>query len=225
MITRRAVAVALRASLRRACSSHAADSDDDPLFGLVDAPVPQPEPRLSPEDFAFIKHPTPALPAAALPPPEAVLISKAVRAYGADFDGKAERFLRRYREFLTDSVVVAVLRAVRSPELCVRFFLWAERQVGYSHTGACYDTLAEVLGFEDHARTAERLLKEIGEDDREVLGRLLNVLVRRCCRRGLWNEALEELGRLKEFGYRPSAVTYNALVQVLASAGDRKSVV
>lgn len=113
-----------------------------------------------------------------------------------------------------------MLRAVRSPELCVRFFLWAERQVGYSHTGACYDALAEILGFEDPARTAERLLREIGEDDREVLRRLLNVLVRRCCRHGLWDEALEELGRLKDFGYRPSAVTYNALVQVLASAGQ-----
>lgn len=219
MITRRAAAVALRTSLRRACSSHAANSDD-PLFGLFDASAPHPEPRLLPKDFAFIKHPAPALPAAALPPPEAVLISKAVRAYGADFDGKAERFLRRYREFLTDSLVVAVLRAVRSPELCVRFFLWAERQVGYSHTGACYDALAEVLGFEDRALTTHRLLREIGEDDREVLGRLLNVLVRRCCRRGLWGEALEEVGRLKDFGYRPSAVTYNALVQVLASAGQ-----
>ncbi|XP_037478265.1 pentatricopeptide repeat-containing protein At1g06710, mitochondrial-like [Triticum dicoccoides] len=219
MITRRAAAVALRASLRRARSSHAADTGDL-LPGLVDRSTPRPGPRVSLHDFAFIRDPAPAPPAAALPPPEVVLISKAVRAYGADFDGKAERFLRRYREFLTDSVVVAVLRAVRSPELCVRFFLWAERQVGYSHTGACYDALAEVLWFEDRARTAERLLREIGEDDRDVLGRLLNVLVRRCCRQGMWGEALEELGRLKDFGYRPSAVTYNALVQVLASAGQ-----
>ncbi|TVU15469.1 hypothetical protein EJB05_38991, partial [Eragrostis curvula] len=220
MISRRAAAVAaLRASLRRAWSSHAADSDDT-LAGLVDAPETHPRSRLSPKDFSFLQEPTPPLPAAALQPPEAVLISKAIRAYGADFNGKAERFLRRHREFLTDAVVVAVLRLVRVPELCVRFFLWAEGQVGYSHTGACYDALAEVLEFDDRAKTADRLLREIGEDDREVLGRLLNVLVRRCCRRGVWGEALEELGRLKNFGYRPSSATYNALVQVLATAGQ-----
>ncbi|XP_062184845.1 pentatricopeptide repeat-containing protein At1g06710, mitochondrial-like [Phragmites australis] len=218
MISCRAAA-ALRASLRRACSSQAAGSDDH-LLGLVEVPELHPSSRLSPKDFAFLQEPILPLPAAALPPPEAVLISKAVRSYGADFDGKAERFLRRHREFLTDSVVVAVLRAVRDPDLCVRFFLWAERQVGYSHTGACYDSLADILCFDDRARTAERLLREIGEDDCEVLGKLLNVLVQRCCRWGAWGEALEELGRLKDFGYRPSGPTYNALLQVLATVGQ-----
>ncbi|WVZ86194.1 hypothetical protein U9M48_033019 [Paspalum notatum var. saurae] len=222
MISRRVAATAaLRASLRRACSSssHAADPDDL-LLGLVEAPEPHHGSRLSPKDFAFLQEPAPALPAAALLPPEAVLISKALRAFATDFDGKGERLLRRHRDFLSDAVVVAVLRSVRAPELCVRFFLWAERQVGYSHTGACYDALAEVLDFGDRARTAERLLREIEEDDREVLGRLLNVLVRKCCRHGEWAKALEELGRLKDFGYRPSGATYNALVQVLAAAGQ-----
>ncbi|OQU81837.1 hypothetical protein SORBI_3006G128400 [Sorghum bicolor] len=222
MISRRVAATAaLRSSLRRACSSssHTADPDDQ-LLGLVEAPEPQRGSRLSSKDFAFLREPTPALHAAALPPPEAVLISKAIRAYAADFDGKAERFLRRHRDFLNDAVVVAVLRSVRTPELCARFFLWAERQVGYSHTGACYNALAEVLHFDDRARTIERLLREIGEDDREVLGRLLNVIVRKCCRHGAWAKALEELGRLKDFGYRPSGATYNALVQVLATAGQ-----
>jgi hypothetical protein len=214
MISRSAAAAApLRASLRRTCSFQAADPDDL-LLGLVDAAEPHPRSRLSPKDFASLQEPIPPLPAAALLPPEAVLISKAIRAYGGRFDGKAERFLRRHREFLTEAVVVAVLRSVRVPELCATFFLWAEGQVGYSHTVACYDALAEVLDFDDRAKTADRLLREIGEDDREVLGRLLNVIVRRCCRRGVWSEALEELGRLKDFGYRPSSATYNALVQV-----------
>ncbi|ONM16473.1 Tetratricopeptide repeat (TPR)-like superfamily protein [Zea mays] len=222
MISRRAAATAaLRASVRRACSSSSRAADpDDQLLGLLEAPEPQRGPRLSSKDFAFLQVPTPVLHAAALPPPEAVLISKAIRAYASDFDGKAERFLRRHRDFLNDAVVVAVLRSVRTPELCVRFFLWAERQVGYSHTGACYNALAEVLHFDDRARTTERLLREIGEDDREVLGRLLNVIVRKCCRHGAWAKALEELGRLKDFGYRPSGATYNALVQVLATAGQ-----
>ncbi|KAK3142233.1 hypothetical protein QOZ80_4BG0343960 [Eleusine coracana subsp. coracana] len=220
MISRSAAAAgSLRASLRRACFSQAADPDNL-LLGLVDVPEPIPHSRLSPKDFAFLQDPAPPLRAAALPPPEAVLLSKAIRAFGTDFDGKAVRFLRRHRQFLTDAVVVAVLRSVRVPELCVRFFLWAEGQVGYSHTGACYDALAEVLDFDDRAKTSDRLLREIEEEDREVLGRLLNVLVRRCCRRGVWMEALEELGRLKDFGYRPSSATYNVLVQVLSAAGQ-----
>jgi hypothetical protein len=131
-------------SVRRACSSQLGDPDD--------APEPHPRSRLSPKDFAFLHESLSPLPAAALPPSEVVLISKAIRAYGADFDGKAERFLRRHREFLTDVVVVAVLRSVRVPELCVMFFLWVEGQVGYSHTGACYDALAEVLDFARAAR-------------------------------------------------------------------------
>jgi hypothetical protein len=131
MISRSAAAAAsLRASLRRTCSFQAADPDDL-LLRLVDAAEPHPRSRLSPKDFAFLREPIPPLPAAALPPPEAVLISKAIRAYGDRFDGKAERFLRRHREFLTEAVVVAVLRSVRVPELCVTFFLWAEGQVGY----------------------------------------------------------------------------------------------
>ncbi|KAK7817169.1 pentatricopeptide repeat-containing protein, partial [Quercus suber] len=32
-----------------------------------------------------------------------------------------------------------------------------------------------------------------------------------CCRNGLWNLALEELGRLKDFRYKPTRWTYNAL--------------
>jgi hypothetical protein len=70
--------------------------------------------------------------------------------------------------------VVAVLRSVRVPELCATFFLCAEGQVGYSHTVACYDALAEVLDFDSRAKTADRLLREIGEYDREVLGTLLH---------------------------------------------------
>jgi len=55
---------------------------------------------------------------------------------------------------------------------------------------------------------------QIRDDDWELLRRLLNVLIQKCCRIGMWNVAMEELGRLKDFGYKASPTTYNALIQV-----------
>ena len=52
----------------------------------------------------------------------------------------------------------------------------------------------------------------------EILGKLLNFLIQKCCQNGLWNLALEELGRLKGFGYKPTRWTYNALIQVFLKA-------
>ncbi|KAH0992633.1 hypothetical protein GBA52_004116 [Prunus armeniaca] len=92
------------------------------------------------------------------------------------------------------------------------------RQIGYSHTGPVYDALLELLECGSNDRVPEHFLREIKGDDREVLGKLLNVLIRKCCRNGLWNVALEELGRLKDFGYKPTCATYNVLVQVFLKA-------
>ncbi|CAN4078430.1 unnamed protein product [Withania somnifera] len=50
----------------------------------------------------------------------------------------------------------------------------------------------------------QQFFHDIGKDDREVLEK-----------NGLWNLALQELGRLKDSGYKPSVATYNALVLVL----------
>ncbi|GJX55016.1 pentatricopeptide repeat-containing protein [Tanacetum coccineum] len=92
------------------------------------------------------------------------------------------------------------------------------KQVGYSHTLGVYDTLLDVMRC-DKDRISDSLLREIrDDDDKEILGKLLNVLVRKCCRNGSWNAALEELNRLKEFGYKGSRVTYNALVRVFLEA-------
>ncbi|RWW43641.1 hypothetical protein BHE74_00050670 [Ensete ventricosum] len=156
---------------------------------------------------------------------EAVLIAKVVRASGSNFDDNTEKILRRFRGNLNESLVIDVLRLVSIPDLALRFFIWAGQQIGYSHTGQTCDALIKILGFDKKSRVPQHFLREIGQEDREVLGRLLNVLVRKCCHSGLWNEALEELGRLKDFGYKPSKVTYNALVQVLLSADRLDSAV
>ncbi|OAY82624.1 Pentatricopeptide repeat-containing protein, mitochondrial [Ananas comosus] len=212
------------------CSS--SSSPDDDLSGLVDPEFSDPSNgdsrgrgshrggSVSAKDFAFLQEAAAERSSTDLGEfsPEAVLISKAIRASGTDFDSKTEKLLRRFREKIDESIVIDVLRLVKVPELCIKFFTWAGRQIGYAHTGPTYDTLIKILGFDEKSRVANQLLREIGDDDREVLVKLLNVLVRKCCRNGLWNEALEELGRLKDFGFRPSKVTYHALIQVLLSA-------
>nr|KYP52715.1 hypothetical protein KK1_025460 [Cajanus cajan] len=107
---------------------------------------------------------------------------------------------------------------VKRPELCVPFFLWASRQIGYTHTPMVYNALIELLSCNGHDRVPDAFLMQIRADDRDLLRKLLNVLIQKCCRKGLWNVALEELGRLKDFGYKPSPTTYNALVQVFLRA-------
>ncbi|XP_042388604.1 pentatricopeptide repeat-containing protein At1g06710, mitochondrial-like [Zingiber officinale] len=149
---------------------------------------------------------------------DAILIVNAIRACGSDFDHKTVETLRQFRGKLNESLVIEVLRLIKTPDLSLRFFIWAGRQIGYSHTDSVYDALIEILGFDKKNRVPQDFLREIEQDDQEILERLLNVLVRKCCHNGFWNDALEELGRLKDFGYKPSKVTYNALLQVLLSA-------
>lgn len=149
---------------------------------------------------------------------EAVLISEAIRSNSDGLNDETLNYLRQFRGRLYNNLVIEVLRLLNIPELAVKFFIWAGRQIGYSHNTLTYDALLDVLGFNEKKSVPQHFLREIELDDREVLGRLLNVLIRKCCRNGLWNVALEELGRLKDFGHRPSKTAYNALVQVLLSA-------
>lgn len=149
---------------------------------------------------------------------EAFLILDAIRNCDDGFGEKTHIVLRQFRQKLNPDLVVEILSFLRSPELCVKFFLWAGRQIGYSHTPAVYIALLDVFECRSYDRVPEEFLREIKGDDQEVLGKLLNVLIRKCCRNGLWNVALEELGRLKDFGYKPTRMTYNALVQVFLRA-------
>ncbi|OWM67401.1 hypothetical protein CDL15_Pgr019861 [Punica granatum] len=211
-------------------------SSSDDLEGLIDpddelAAESSPAEAVSPEQFAFLFD------TASVPDEgssgtsarhlgrgpsldDAVVIANSIRDINDGFGDKTQKFLRQYRGRLGESLVIEVLHLLRNPDLGVKFFMWAGRQIGYSHTNAVYDALLEILTRGDNNdRISDSFLREIKGDDREVLGKLLNVLVRRCCRNGLWNSALEELGRLKDLGYRPTCATYNALVQVFLRAG------
>ncbi|XP_059435258.1 pentatricopeptide repeat-containing protein At1g06710, mitochondrial [Corylus avellana] len=205
----------------------------DNLEGLVDADSPflQETSRVesvSAEDFAFLRDSSldPNADSGSSAPNfesgkcsnDAVLILDAIREYNDGFGDKTQKFLRQFREKLNETLVVEVLSLAQNPELGVKFFIWAGRQIGYSHTKAVYDALLERLGCDDNERVPEQFLREIKDDDKEVFGKLLNVLIQKCCRNGLWNLALDELGRLKDFGYKPTRWTYNALVQVFLKA-------
>ncbi|KAL2485405.1 Tetratricopeptide repeat (TPR)-like superfamily protein [Abeliophyllum distichum] len=150
---------------------------------------------------------------------DAYTIINAIRTNNDGVGDKSQKFLRPFREKLNENLVVDVLKNVQNAELGVKFFMWVGRQIGYTHSLAVYNALLDLLGCDKNDRIPNHLLEEIKDDDREVLGRLLNVLIRKCCRNGMWNLALEELGRLKDFGYKPSRVTYNALIMVFLEAG------
>lgn len=147
------------------------------------------------------------------PTDDALSICKFIAINDDNYGDETQKFLRRYRDKLSESLVVDVLSLVRNAESGVKFFLWAGRQIGYRHSGAVYNALLEVLGCSKSGnRVPDHFLREIRNEDEEVLGKLLNVLIRKCSRKGSWNMALEELGRLKDYGYRPSSMTYNALI-------------
>ncbi|KAL8141451.1 hypothetical protein V2J09_014483 [Rumex salicifolius] len=201
-------------------SSSAAPESLDGLFGPGE---PYYE-TVSPEDFAFLR---PDLVSDASCSPagkfsdDAILILDALNSsYDANLlSVEAERRLRQFREKLHESLVVEVLCLVKNPKLGVQFFLWTARQIGYAHTRPVYDALVKLIGSCGSDRVPEDLLREIRDDDRELLQKLMNVVVQKCCRSGRWNLALEELGRLKDFGYKPSKLTYLALARVFLEAG------
>ncbi|KAJ4723172.1 Pentatricopeptide repeat-containing protein [Melia azedarach] len=149
---------------------------------------------------------------------DAGLIANAILNSNDGFGDNTHKFLRQFREKLSESLVVDVLNLIKKPELGVKFFLWAGRQIGYSHTTPVYNALLQIIECKHDDRVPEQFLREIRGDDKEVLGKLLNVLIQKCCRNGLWNVALEELGRLKDFGYKPTRATYNVLIQVFLRA-------
>lgn len=208
-------------------------SSPDNLDGLVDprdgsTPESSEVESISAEEFAFLRDSVLDSSAGCRPSTpkfepdkcsnDAVLISNAIRNNNDSFGDTTQIFLRKFRDNLNETLVVEVLNNLKNPELGVKFFIWAGRQIGYSHTGSVYNAFLELLECGSNDRVPEHFLREIKGDDKEVLGKLLNVLIRKCCRNGLWNVALEELGRLKDFGYKPTQATYNALVQVFLRA-------
>ncbi|KAK8549281.1 hypothetical protein V6N13_008958 [Hibiscus sabdariffa] len=150
----------------------------------------------------------------------AVSIANAVLNNG-EFWGTTENFLSQFKETINEELVVEVLNLLKlKPELAVKFFIWAGRQTGYSHTVTVFNSLLDLLesGSGNDDRIPEKFLLEIRNDDEKILKRLLNLLIGKYCKNGLWNMALEELGRLKDFGYKPSRATYCLLVQVFLRA-------
>ncbi|GAB2220070.1 hypothetical protein Drorol1_Dr00007713 [Drosera rotundifolia] len=173
---------------------------------------------LTPQDLVFLQNPTTPQPSNFSS--DAISIAKAIDSTPNNTQwGETQRVLRNYREKLDVGLVSNVLKIVKNRELGVKFFIWAGRQVGYSHGAAAYHAVIEMVGGGDR-RVPDEVLREIreGDDGDEVLGELMNVLVRKCCRNGKWGLALEELGRLKDFGYKASRATYNVLFRVFLEA-------
>ncbi|KAK1351596.1 Pentatricopeptide repeat-containing protein mitochondrial [Heracleum sosnowskyi] len=131
------------------------------------------------------------------------------------FRDNDDNLLRQFRAQLNPDLVIRVLNSMPNAELCLHFFIWAGRQIGYTHSIAVFDALLDVLCCGETRRLSHQLLTDIKQHDKDALEKLLNVMITKYSNNGSWNLALEELARLKDFGYRPSRGTYNALLQVL----------
>ncbi|GFP80716.1 pentatricopeptide repeat-containing protein at1g06710 mitochondrial [Phtheirospermum japonicum] len=181
----------------------------------------------SPQDLAILKESISVTKVADFEPgkclTDAFSIINGIKNYNDALGETSQKFLRQFREKLDEELVVDVLRNIQNAELGVKFFLWAGRQIGYSHSMAVYNALLELLAGDNNDRLSDHFLQEIQNDDSQVLGKLLNVLIRKCCQNGMWNLALEELGRLKDFGYKPSRLTYNVLIRVFLEAAKLDS--
>ncbi|KAG7591111.1 Pentatricopeptide repeat [Arabidopsis thaliana x Arabidopsis arenosa] len=149
---------------------------------------------------------------------DARAIADAVSGGDDVFGTKSQKFLRQFREKLSESLVIEVLRLIERPSAVISFFVWAGRQIGYKHTSPVYNALVDLIVRDDDEKVPEELLQQIRDDDKEVFGEFLNVLVRKYCRSGSFSIALEELGRLKDFRFRPSRSTYNCLIQAFLKA-------
>ncbi|KAJ6366463.1 hypothetical protein OIU77_002949 [Salix suchowensis] len=167
-------------------------SPSDNLEGLVDPndPLLQVESRVeafSSEEFAFLRD-------SLLSPSEdrqrfdlgkcsneATLIANVILNNNDGFGNQTLKLLREHREKLNPNLVVEVLNIVKIPELCVNFFIWAGRQIGYYHTLPVYNALLDILESSSKNnidRVPEKFLREIMDDDKQVLGKLLNVFLR-----------------------------------------------
>ncbi|CAN6883836.1 pentatricopeptide repeat-containing protein At1g06710, mitochondrial isoform X1 [Brassica napus] len=154
---------------------------------------------------------------------DAIAIADTISNSEDVFGSKSQKLLRQFREKLTESLVIEALRLVEKPSAVISFFIWAGRQIGYKHTPPVYNALVDLIVTDNDEKVPEELLQQIREDDKETLGEFLNVLIRRRCRNGSFSVALEELGRLKDFSFRPSRSTYNCLVQAFLKAGSLDS--
>ncbi|CAH9102776.1 unnamed protein product [Cuscuta epithymum] len=212
-------------------SSHT-DDVSSRLPGLVTEEYRSDSPLFSPQEFAFLKDSLSARSTSGGMDDAVLLIKSVLREYGSSSNGclgeEAQKILRQLRDKLNPDLVARVLREVRDAELGVKFFMWAGRQIGYSHSVAVFDALLDAVLTREpnnsyNAAVPEQILHGLMDDDKEVLGKLLNFFVLKCCRNGLWNLALEELERLKSLGYKPSRVTYNALILVFLQVGKLDS--
>ncbi|XP_018472499.1 pentatricopeptide repeat-containing protein At1g06710, mitochondrial [Raphanus sativus] len=154
---------------------------------------------------------------------DAIAIANTVSRGDGVFGSNSQKLLRQFREKLNESLVIEALRLIQKPSDVISFFVWAGRQIGYKHTPPVYNALVDLIALDNDEKVPEELLHQIREDDRETLGEVLNVLIRRRCRNGSFSVALEELGRLKDFRFRPSRATYNCLIQAFLSAGSLDS--
>lgn len=155
------------------------------LDGLIypDDPFPlQNNPRVAPvsaQDFAFLSFDSGTSSKQKLSARkfslDAVLIANTILSDNGELWCRTQIFLRQFRGSINEKLVVEVLNLVKmKPDLAVKFFIWAGKQSGYSHTVKMINSLLDLLEHGNDDPIPEKFLLEIRDDDEVILKKLLN---------------------------------------------------
>lgn len=134
----------------------------------------------------------------------------------SDFRGPhhdIESALGAFSGKISADVVEQVLKRCRNLGLSAhRFFLWAGRLQGFSHTRTSYHILVDVLGSCKEFPLIWDLLWEMRDGRQEIRPEIFRMIFRSYCRAGLPEDAVCAFKKMEEFGIKPDTDDFHQLL-------------
>ncbi|CAN6443637.1 unnamed protein product [Victoria cruziana] len=137
---------------------------------------------------------------------------------------KLELSLHDSGVFLKQSLVEKVLkRCGEAGNLAFRFFIWASKQPGYSHSFVTYKLMIKILGKMRQFDTVWALLEEMKKENPLLITpETFIILMRRFASARMVRKAIEVLDEMPKFGCEPDDHTFGCLLDALCKNGHVK---
>ncbi|KAF3794484.1 putative pentatricopeptide repeat-containing protein [Nymphaea thermarum] len=137
---------------------------------------------------------------------------------------KLELALHDSGVFLKQSLVEKVLkRCGDAGNLAFRFFIWASKQPGYSHSFDTYKLMIKILGKMRQFDTVWALLEEMKKENPYLITpETFIILMRRFASARMVRKAIEVLDEMPKFGCEPDDHTFGCLLDALCKNGHVK---
>ncbi|PHT60335.1 putative pentatricopeptide repeat-containing protein [Capsicum baccatum] len=124
------------------------------------------------------------------------------------------------RDGLTERVL---MRCGDSGNLGYRYFVWASKQPGYSHSHDAYKAMLKSLGKMRQFGTVWALVNEMRNENPELLTvDVFVVLMRRFASRRMVEKAVEVLDEMSGYGVEPNEYVFGCLLDALCKNGSVK---